>query len=212
MDTAAVPEALQGISLFPVSLLGILCVKPREREIMHNKIILNLAISLDGYIADANGGYEWIRPSGDHTLNTRTVWSHADFLEHVAAVVMGKRSYDQQLHVEYGQKQVYVATSESLEDYYNIHFIGRDVCSEVAALKRRLDGDVYLFGGGITIDPLLKAQMIDEYSIGIIPIILGEGIPLFLQDNPTIPLYLTNYYVEDGVVVMRYVPRKDVDG
>lgn len=175
---------------------------------MSNKIILNLAISIDGFIADNSGGYEWIQPSGNHSLNTEIIWSHDKFLEHVSAVVMGKRSYDQQLHTEYSNKQIYVVTSKKLNDYENIHFIGEDVCSEVIELKQKVNGDIYLFGGGISIDPLLKSGLIEEYIIGIIPIILGNGIPLFLHNNPVIPLHLTHYYIEDGVVILRYIPRE----
>lgn len=176
---------------------------------MNNKIILNLAVSLDGFIADPDGGYEWIQPSGNPGLNTDKIWSHSQFLEHVGAVVMGKRSYDQKLHLAYSNMQIHVVTSQKMEDAENIHFIGGDLCQEILALKQNVDGDIYLFGGGITIDPLLKAGLIEEYVIGIIPMILGDGIPLFLHDNPSIPLHLTHYYVEDGVVVLRYVPREN---
>lgn len=43
---------------------------------MSGNIILNLAVSLDGFIADADGGYDWIVPSGDSRLNTEPRWSH----------------------------------------------------------------------------------------------------------------------------------------
>lgn len=171
------------------------------------KVILNLAVSLDGFIADPVGGYGWIRPSGETGANTKAKWSHEKFLQQISTVVMGKRCYDQGLHAEYGDKQVFVVTSETLCDRDNLHFITGDVCGAVNALRKSGDGGIYLFGGGICIDPLLKAGMIDEYIIGIIPIILGDGIPLFLHGNPEIPLHLTHTYVEDGIVVLRYVPR-----
>ncbi len=179
---------------------------------MSNTIILNLAMSLDGFIADADGGYDWIATSGDSHLNTNLRWSHERFLEHVAVIVMGKRCYDQQFHSEYKNKQVYVITSQKLSDYENIHFISpEEACAEVHELKQKANGDIYFFRGGITTDPILKAGLIDEYIIGIIPVILGNGIPLFLQGNPTVPLYLTHHYVEDGVVILRYIPRKSAD-
>ena len=175
---------------------------------MKSKIILNLAISLDGFIADEHDGYDWIVPSGDKSLNSAAAWSHDAFLEQISAVVMGKRCYDLQMHAEYANKQVYVITSQALSDYGNIHFISGDICAALEALKQQAKGDIYLFGGSTSIDPVLKAGMIDEYVIGIIPVILGQGIPLFLADNPMIPLQLTHQYVEDGIVVLRYVPRK----
>lgn len=176
---------------------------------MASKIILNLAISLDGFIADEAGGYDWIQPAGEPALNTAAVWTHEAFLQGVSAVVMGKRSFDQGLHTDYGAKDVYVATHQNLADRDNIHFIGGDICRRVQEIREKAPGNVYLFGGGLVIDPLLKAGLVDEYVIGIIPIILGRGIPLFLPGGPAIPLQLTHYYVEDGVVVLRYVPRGD---
>lgn len=181
-----------------------------EEKRMSNKIILNLAISLDGFIADNNGGYDWIQPSGDRNLNTDAIWSHDKFLEQVSTVIMGRGSYDKQLHTDYSNKQIYVVTSKPTDDYDNVHFVSGDICRTVKELKRKETGDIYLFGGGISIDPILKAGLIEEYVIGIIPIILGDGIPLFLNHNPVIPLHLTHYYVEDGIVVLRYIPRQDI--
>lgn len=174
---------------------------------MPSKTILNLAISLDGFIADEDGGYDWIQPAGDPSLNTKIAWSHGEFVKGISAVVMGRRCYDQGFHRDYADKQVYVITSRPGADDGNVHFIHGDVCAAISALRQRVDGDIYLFGGGIAIDPLLKAGMIDEYIVGIIPIILGKGIPLFLQGNPAVPLYLTHCYVEDGVPILRYNPR-----
>lgn len=174
---------------------------------MGNKIVLNLAISLDGFIADEAGGYSWIQPAGDPALNTTTRWAHDEFIKNVGAVVMGKNSYDQQLHTEFRDVPVYVAASKPPANHDNIRFISGDIPQQVRGLCSRTEGDVYLFGGGILIHPLLQAGLVDEYIIGVIPIILGSGIPLFLPNGPTIPLQLTHFYVEDGIVVLRYIPR-----
>ncbi|MBU3805197.1 MAG: dihydrofolate reductase family protein, partial [Candidatus Cellulosilyticum pullistercoris] len=69
--------------------------------------------------------------------------------------------------------------------------------------------DVFLFGGGILIDAFLKADIIDEYIIGIIPTILGEGRPLFLGNHPKIDLSLQEFVTEDGIVILRYSRRKN---
>lgn len=57
------------------------------------------------------------------------------------------------------------------------------------------------------IDSFVKADIIDEYIIGIIPIILGKGRKLFLENNPKIDLNLQEYSVEDGIIVMKYSKR-----
>lgn len=67
--------------------------------------------------------------------------------------------------------------------------------------------DIFLFGGGKLVDSFIKADIIDEYIIGIIPTILGKGRPLFLGNNPKIDLKLDKYAVDNGIVICRYSKR-----
>ncbi|HAX73813.1 MAG TPA: riboflavin biosynthesis protein RibD [Firmicutes bacterium] len=173
---------------------------------MNGKIILNLAISLDGFIADEKGGFDWIVGDGKKELNTETKWDYAKFLEDIDVVVMGKNCYDQGFHKDFTEKVVYIATSKSLEDFENYHFMNGDIVKTVEDLKTT-GKNIFLFGGGSVIDPFIKANVIDEYVIGIIPTILGSGRPLFLENNPKIDLTLDYYAVEEGVVVMKYSKR-----
>lgn len=174
---------------------------------MSRKIILNLAMSIDGYIADVDGGFEWIVGDGDSSLNTNNKWDFSKFLENIDVVVMGKTCYDSNFHNDYKNKKVYVATSKELEDYDNIHFINGDIVKVIEEERQKEGKDIYLFGGGIVIDNFIKADVIDEYIIGVIPTILGKGIPLFPGNNPKIDLHLEEYFVEDGIMIMRYSKR-----
>ena len=174
---------------------------------MNGKIILNLAISLDGYIADLDGGYSWIVGDGNSTLNTENKWCHNKFLENIDIVVMGKNCFDQGMHNEFKEKDVYIATSKKLEDFENYHFINGDIVNQIEILKNK-GKNIYLFGGGILIDIFAKADAIDEYVIGIIPTILGKGIKLFYDNNPKTDLNLEYYAVEDGIVILKYSKRK----
>lgn len=174
---------------------------------MSRKIILNLAMSIDGYIADEDGGFDWIVGDGDSSLNTNNKWDFNKFLENIDVVVMGKTCYDSNFHNDYKNKKVYVATSKELEDYDNIHFINGDIVKVIEEERQKEGKDIYLFGGGIVIDNFIKADVIDEYIIGVIPTILGKGIPLFPGNNPKIDLHLDEYFVEDGIMIMRYSKR-----
>lgn len=171
---------------------------------MKRKIILSLAISLDGYIASEDGCYDWIVGQGKEKLNTNKKFSFDEFLEGIDIVVMGKKCYDQAMHNEYKNKKVYVATTQKILDHDNIHFIGGDVNKIIQEEKEKDGMDIYLFGGGVLVDSFIKANIIDEYLIGIIPIILGKGRPLFLDNNPTIRLYLEEYFVENGITILKY--------
>ncbi|NTW72908.1 MAG: dihydrofolate reductase, partial [Eubacteriaceae bacterium] len=133
---------------------------------MSRKIILTLAMSIDGYIADTHGGFDWIVGDGNSRLNTESQWDYEKFLENIDIVVMGKNCYDQKLHEDFKNKKVYVATSKSLTDYDNIHFIQGDICRSIIDEKQKDGKDIYLFGGGILVDNFIKSDMIDEYIIG----------------------------------------------
>lgn len=178
---------------------------------MSRKIILNLAISLDGYIASEDGGFDWIVGDGDKKLNTENTFDFNKFLEDIDIVVMGKKCYDQNFHNDYKEKTVYVATSHNIDDYDNIHFINNDIVSVILEEQKKEGKNIFLFGGGIVIDNFIKANVIDEYIIGIIPTILGKGRPLFLGNNPKIDLHLEEYFVSEGVIVNRYSRRNSFD-
>lgn len=178
---------------------------------MSRTIILNLAISLDGYIADEAGGYAWIAGNDSHALDTPRKWEHSAFLKGVDLVVMGKACYDQGFAKDFPDKTVYVATTKELPDQDNIRFIRGDICAQLQAECAKDGGDIYLFGGGRLCDSFIKANLIDVYIIGIIPILLGKGIPLFLGGNPTIPLHLTQQYIDGGIVVLCYQTSRDSD-
>lgn len=174
---------------------------------MNAKIKMTLAMSLDGYIASEDGGYDWIIGDGDDTLNTKNKWDYNKFLSSIDIVVMGKRCYDQGMHNDFKDKKVYVATSENLKNYDNIHFINDDICKVIESERKNEGKNIFLFGGGILIDSFIKANIIDEYIIGIIPTILGKGRPLFLDNNPKIDLHLEEIISDKGIVVLRYTKR-----
>lgn len=174
---------------------------------MKRKIILNLAISIDGYIASEDGGFDWIVGDGDNSLNSENKFDLDEFLSEIDTVVMGKKCYDQNFHNDYKNKKVYVATTKELEDYENVHFINGDICNVIEEERKKEGKNIFLFGGGKLVDNFIKANIIDEYIIGIIPTILGKGRPLFLDNNPKIDLHLDEYILDNGIVILRYSKR-----
>ena len=168
---------------------------------MSRKIILNIAMSIDGYIAAEDGSFDWIGGDGNNKLDTKDKFDFENFMEDVDLVVMGKNCYEQGFADDYSDKTVYVATTESLEDHDNVKFIKGDIVKTILEEKEKEGKNIYLFGGGILLDPFIKADVIDEYIIGIIPTILGSGKKLFLLNNPEILLNLQEYYVDNGIII-----------
>ncbi|MFA9462967.1 MAG: dihydrofolate reductase family protein [Velocimicrobium sp.] len=171
---------------------------------MTRKIILNLAMSLDGFIADTSGNYDWIYGDGNRKVDTKSQWSYDNFLKEVDTVIMGHHCFKQNLHQTFSDKKVYVACSEQKEASKNICFIQGDICKPILEELKQEGKNIFLFGGGITIDPFIKENMIDEYIIAMVPILLGEGHPLFLTQTPRIRLFLEACYISSGITILHY--------
>ncbi len=172
---------------------------------MQKRIVMTLAMSLDGYIATLSGGYEWIRGDGDKSLDTKEKWDYEKFLQGVDSVVMGHNCYKAGMHKDFAGKNVYVATSSKKKNHDNVHFIKGDV---VKSVKESSAKNIFVFGGGKLLNNFLQSDAIDEYYVGIVPVILGSGIPLFPSPTPTIRLHLRKIMSEEGVVVLHYVRLK----
>lgn len=170
------------------------------------KIILNLAMSLDGFIADESGGYDWIKGDGCNARDTALKYDFKHFLEEADTVVMGRKCYDQGMHRDFKDKKVFIASKTRCGDEANVSF-SNDICRTIFAEQQKEGKHIYLFGGGEMLDGFLREDMIDEYIVGVIPVILGQGRPLFLHGTPKISLHLYDYFVEDGIAILCYTKR-----
>ena len=178
---------------------------------MKRKIILNIAVSIDGFIADKEGGFDWIQGDKDTSHNTEKQFDFSQFIDSIDIVVMGKFAYldcPEQSMQQFKSMKILVATNEKLENKYNnVEFISGDVVAQINKLQEEDGKNIWLYGGASVVDSCIKANIIDEYIIGIIPIILGEGRPLFLKNNPRITLHLEESTTQEGILIMRYTRR-----
>ena len=185
------------------------------------KISLYIAISLDGFIADAGGGVGWL-PAGDGNADGDggDDCGYADFYGTVSALIMGRRTYDQVRQFgdwPYLGKAVYVFTTRPADEAppAGVRFVQISVADFAQTVASQHDGGViWLVGGANLAEQFRVAGMIDEYQVFVIPVILGQGIPLFGGGgdgdgvaNPT-PLRLaaTQTY-GGGIVMLRYCPQ-----
>lgn len=174
---------------------------------MGRKIILNLAMSLDGYIARKNGSYNWI--GGDHdSKRTKQQFRFEIFIDTCDTIIMGKHSFDLMDPKEFRGQKIIVFTHETREAYGNVIFVNEELLPYVEKLKKeRLSKNVYIFGGGELVHQLLGKEIIDEYIIGVIPILLGDGIRLFEPFHEEVELTLYNYYLEHSIMILHYCNR-----
>jgi len=174
------------------------------------KIILNLAISLDGYICDQEGGFDWILGHGDKKQDYKP-YDFDDFLASVDTLVMGSVAYKDVVLSDlttFADKRVIVASHQDLEARDHVDFIKGDIVDQVVQLKKEQGGHIWLFGGAGLTDAFIRANVVDEYVIAIIPTILGQGRPLFKGDYEKIDLHLDRHQVSDGIVLMTYSRRQ----
>jgi dihydrofolate reductase len=177
------------------------------------RITMTLAMSLDGYIARRDGTFDWIVGDGAHYADTPQRWDFAAFLATVDIVVMGRNSYEQGFHAEYADKQVVVLTTTLQPAHDNVVFVEpAHVLAYLHAQAMQGRPHVYLFGGSRVIAHFVDADTIDDYYVGIVPILLGDGIPLFGHLTRTVSLTLQQTYVDDGVVVLHYRRREGRHG
>ncbi|MGO5065400.1 MULTISPECIES: dihydrofolate reductase family protein [unclassified Clostridium] len=177
---------------------------------MHRDIILYIATSLDGYIARKNGAIDWLGGNGDDTTIDN---GYDNFYSTIDTVVLGRSTYEQIINElspdkwVYDGKKCYVATSKKCEFDGRAEFISEDITGFIKNIKKHQGKDIWLVGGSKLIDQFIKQDLIDKYIITIIPTILGDGIPLYLNKNPEIKLRLVETNMIDGMVELTYVRR-----
>lgn len=170
-------------------------------------VVLYIAMSLDGYIADNKGGVDWLT---GHSTQETTIDSYSSFVPTVDTVVMGWNSY-RQITEELSPKEwpypdltSYVITHRKLPSTDHIIFVQDDPCSVIKRLKAEAGKSIWVCGGSQIIQPLVACDLIDEYDISIIPTLLGSGIRLFGENFGEIPLKLLRTQTSNGITELVY--------
>ncbi|MDQ3713464.1 MAG: dihydrofolate reductase family protein [Acidobacteriota bacterium] len=156
------------------------------------KVILGLGISLDGYIARKNGAVDWLSMDWDYD------WTA--FFKTVDAVLMGRKSWDVALAMTppdkrdlnpYGAMETYVFSNTLVTSgVKGVEIVSGDLKEFVGNLKAKDGKHIWLSGGGDLAKSFLNENLVDEIHLGIMPHLLGSGLPLFLELSREIPLRL----------------------
>lgn len=161
---------------------------------------LFIATSLDGYIARKNGEVDWLFTDQDY--------GYTAFFDGIETLLMGRRTYEQVLtfgEYPYGAKEAYVFSRVQRDRTEHVNFVAEEPATFVRDLKGRPGGDIWLVGGAALVRELLAAKLVDRLILAVHPLILGEGLPLFLGPLPEIPLRLTGHQGFDtGLVQLVY--------
>lgn len=136
---------------------------------------LYAATSLDGFIADAEGGIAWLSDYDGADYGTEA------FMVSVDALVMGRTTYDQVRTLgdwPYPGKRVWVLTSRPLDDAAPPGVKAMTDPTALIETLRTRGGLVWVVGGGRTVRTFLDHDAVDEIEVFVMPILLGGGIPL----------------------------------
>ena len=172
--------------------------------VSNRKIVLYIAMSLDGYIARDNGDIDWLSMVEFNNED----YGYKDFLKSVDTVIMGRRTYDQVLtfgDFPYKGKKCYVISRTTRPKDDHVEFWNGDISKLISEIQQKDGLNIWLVGGAQIVGEFLSKNLIDEYIISIIPILLGKGILLFRSDMQEIRLQLRrNIAYPSGLVQLSY--------
>jgi dihydrofolate reductase len=163
----------------------------------------NVAASLDGYIADSNGGFDWIPE--DSSVDFAALFDRID------TVIMGRRTFDLvQSQSERAWKpgtRVYVVSRTlSAESAPGLILVRDNAVDTASSLRHEAGtGEIWLFGGGQLFATLLRGRQVDAVEVTVVPVLLGAGIPLLAAGVDRTALALTRSHVyPSGMVALHY--------
>ena len=170
-------------------------------------------MSLDGYIADSDGGVDWLAghdPAGPEPD------SYDQFIAGIDTVLMGWNTY-QQVTEELSPKawpyeglDTWVFTPHSPSPAKGVRSTSKDPAQLVRALRQEEGRGIWICGGASLAQQLMREGLINRLHLSIIPAILGSGIPLFEHAGPQLNLHLMRTETCNGIVDLVYEKRDDL--
>jgi dihydrofolate reductase len=171
------------------------------------KLSLFIATSLDGYIAKPNDDLSFLKLVEKEGED----YGYAKFTSTIDTVIIGRKTYDYVLkelgpsHYDNGERDIYVITRTERPNAGKIKFFTGNVTELVHKLKNKDGKNIYCDGGAEIINELIKNDLIDEFIISVIPILLGNGTRLFKDGRPEQMVeFVTAKTFDTGVTQLHY--------
>ena len=159
-------------------------------------------MTLDGFIAGPNGEYDWIVE--DRAINFAKLYGEFD------TAIMGRGTYEI-MTAQGGTGAMpgleVIVFSRTLPPavHKGVRIVGEDAAASVSALKAEPGRDIWLFGGGKLFRALLDAGLVDTVEVAVMPVLLGQGIPLLPSGSSTaLELVDSQRLPASGIVVLMY--------
>ena len=170
------------------------------------KVIVHIATSADGYIARSDGDLEWLTsrpaPKGFYGMDA--------FMRSIDTKVLGRKTYavSRRIGATFDSENRHIVFSRHpppADAPSGAEFVSEAIGPFVSRLREQPGKDIWLMGGGEIIASFLDARAIDEFIISVVPVFIGDGIPLMARRHRIVPLNLCSVdRFEDGVVQLHY--------
>lgn len=180
------------------------------------KIIVHIATSADGFIARKDGGIDWL----DRPTPKGVDYGLAAFYKSIDTILYGRKTYD--VAVKFVEDGIQIPHDDRVRNYVfsrrrlpkkilpGFEFVKEPIKKFTKRLRAQKGKNIWMMGGGGLIASFLDAGEIDEFVISVIPVFIGEGIPLIAPRHRTVPLkLLSTKKFSDGVVALHYKVAKN---
>lgn len=169
---------------------------------MARRLRYQVAVSLDGFIAGPRGDYDWIIM--DPAIDFAALFSDFD------AAVMGRKTYevvtrDGHMEMMSGMQCVVFSRTLAAAETPGLRIVADDPAEVVRQLKGQSGKDIWLYGGGELFGSLLGAGLVDTVELAVIPVLLGDGVPLLSPGHrTTLELHDSKVLAGSGIVILAY--------
>ena len=165
------------------------------------KTILGLGISVDGYIARPDGAVDFLFMPKDYSMG--------EFFRRVDTCILWRKTYTKGLELggTFADGMTYYVMSrlEAPGERGGVRFVNESPAQLLSRIRKTKGKDIWLMGGGEIAREFLKADLVDEIQLGVVPVLLGEGIPLFPPGFPERKYTLVeNKTYSRGLIALKY--------
>ena len=165
------------------------------------KVIAGLGVSLDGYIARLDGSVDFLFMPKDYSMGP--------FFKTIDTCVLGRKTYDDGLKMGgsfSGSMKNYVfSRTQPPGERNHVIFTNASPSAVIAEIRKKPGKNIWLMGGGILIRDFLKEDLVDELYLGVVPVLIGEGLPLFPSGFPQREFDLIeNKTYSQGLIALKY--------
>ena len=171
---------------------------------------LFIATSLDGYIAKPNDDLSFLKSVEKEGED----YGYAEFTSTIDTIIVGRKTYDWVAreigtsHYDNGERNVYVITKTKRPSVCKTRYYTRNLAEQVGQLKNEQGKNIYCDGGAEIINELLKDDLVDEFVISVVPVLLGNGTRLFKDGRPEQTLEFVRAKTFDTGLMQLHYKRK----